>query len=49
MDQIINMITMFAAVITIIVAVITYVRDTKRKAQQDTIEAYNQLQERDSL
>ena len=36
---------MFATVITIIVAVITYVRDTKRKAQQDTIEAYNQLQD----
>lgn len=40
----INIITMFATVIPIIIAVVTYIRDTKRKAQQDTIEAYNVLQ-----
>ena len=44
MQQIINIITMLATVIPIIFAAVTYYRDTKRKAQQDTIEAYNLLQ-----
>ena len=42
--MIINIITMLATVIPIIFAAVTYYRDTKRKAQQDTIEAYNLLQ-----
>ena len=44
MEQTISIITMLATIIPIFIAFVTYVRDTKRKAQQDTIEAYNILQ-----
>ena len=44
MDQTISIITMLATVVPVVIAFATYIRDTKRKAQQDTIEAYNALQ-----
>ena len=44
MDKILNIATMLTAIVSIVVAVITYIRDTKRKAQQDTFEAYQRLQ-----
>ena len=44
MDQIISFITMIGGLISITLALCIYIRDTRRKAKQDTIEAYNVLQ-----